>query len=74
MAADQGLLAIIVLVLSGDSKRFSQAVRDKADQVILSRDAFPASLFNPYVVRARSKRSREQPYIFIAVAEGVQNT
>lgn len=51
----------------------SQAVRDKADEVILARDTFPASLFNPYIVRARSKRSHEQPYIFIAVAEGVHD-
>ncbi len=51
----------------------SQAVRDKADEVILARDRFPASVFNPYIVRARSKRSREQPHVFVAVAEGVRD-
>jgi ubiquinone/menaquinone biosynthesis C-methylase UbiE len=50
----------------------SQAARDSADEIILARDTFPASLFNPYIVRPRSKRSRERPYIFIAVAEGVR--
>src|SRR5271166_1851536 len=37
----------------------SQAVRDRADEDILAHDKFPASLFNPYIVRTRSKRSRE---------------
>jgi 2-polyprenyl-3-methyl-5-hydroxy-6-metoxy-1,4-benzoquinol methylase len=50
----------------------SQAARDSADEIILARDKFPASLFNPFIVRPRSKRSRERPYIFIAVAEGVR--
>jgi ubiquinone/menaquinone biosynthesis C-methylase UbiE len=50
----------------------SQAARDAADEIILARDRFPASLFNPYIVRPRSKRSRERPYIFIAVAQGVR--
>jgi 2-polyprenyl-3-methyl-5-hydroxy-6-metoxy-1,4-benzoquinol methylase len=50
----------------------SQAVRDTADEIILGPDRFPASLFNPYIVRPRSKRSRERPYVFIAVAEGVR--
>jgi ubiquinone/menaquinone biosynthesis C-methylase UbiE len=47
----------------------SPATRDRADEIILARDRFPASLFNPYVVRRRSKRSRERPYIFVAVAQ-----
>ena len=50
----------------------TQAARDKADEIILARDRFPASLFSPYIVRPRSKMSRERPYIFIAVAEGVR--
>jgi 2-polyprenyl-3-methyl-5-hydroxy-6-metoxy-1,4-benzoquinol methylase len=50
----------------------SRAVRDTADEIILARDKFPASLFNPYIVRPRSKRTRERPYVFIAVAEGVR--
>jgi 2-polyprenyl-3-methyl-5-hydroxy-6-metoxy-1,4-benzoquinol methylase len=48
------------------------AVRASADELILDRDTFPSSLFNPYTVRRRSERSREQPYILIAVAEGVK--
>jgi SAM-dependent methyltransferase len=51
----------------------SAAVRSRADEVVLVRDKFPASLFDPYIVRARSKSSRERPYIFIAVAEGTRN-
>jgi ubiquinone/menaquinone biosynthesis C-methylase UbiE len=51
----------------------SQAVRDTADEIILARDTFPASVFNPYIVRARSRMSREQPYIFVAVAKGVRD-
>jgi SAM-dependent methyltransferase len=50
----------------------SQTDRENAVEMILARDRFPASLFNPYIVRPRSKRSRERPYIFIAVAEGVR--
>jgi ubiquinone/menaquinone biosynthesis C-methylase UbiE len=49
----------------------SQATRDRADEIILAHDLFPASLFNPYVVRKRSKRSRERAYIFIAVAQSL---
>ena len=49
------------------------AIRAAADDVILARDTFPASLFNPYIVRARSERSHERPYILIAVADGVRN-
>jgi 2-polyprenyl-3-methyl-5-hydroxy-6-metoxy-1,4-benzoquinol methylase len=47
-------------------------VRASADQAVLGRDAFPGSLFNPYVVRPRSEWSRERPYVFVAVAEGVR--
>ncbi len=48
----------------------NQTIRSSADQIILARDTFPSSLFNPYIVRPRSG-AQEQPYIFIAVAEGV---
>jgi SAM-dependent methyltransferase len=48
--------------------------RSLADGVILGRDTFPGSLFNPYIVRARSKGTRERPYILVAVAEGVKTT
>lgn len=44
------------------------ADRDAAVDLILSRCRFPRSLFNPYVVRPRSRRSRERPYILVAVA------
>jgi len=47
-------------------------IRAKADEIILARDTFPSSLFNPYIVRPRSVSSRERPYILIAVAEGVK--
>ena len=51
----------------------SPAIRASADEIILARDTFPSSLFNPYIVRPLSKSSREQPYILVAVAEGVKN-
>ena len=47
--------------------------RARADEIILARDRFPSSLFNPYIVRPRAQSSREQPYILVAVAEGVKN-
>jgi ubiquinone/menaquinone biosynthesis C-methylase UbiE len=47
--------------------------RAKADEIILARDTWLSSLFNPYIVRPRSESSRERPYILIAVAEGVQD-
>ena len=50
----------------------SPADRNAADEIILARDRFPTSLFNPYIVRTRSKRSRERPYILVAVAQGSQ--
>jgi ubiquinone/menaquinone biosynthesis C-methylase UbiE len=50
----------------------SQPIREKADEIILASDRFPGSLFSPFIVRPRSKVSRERPYIFIAVAEGVR--
>ncbi len=50
----------------------SPAIRDNADEIILAREKFPASMFNPYIVRPRSPKSREEPYIFVAVAEGVR--
>lgn len=46
--------------------------RARAVELILGRDTFPESLFNPYLVRPRSKRSRERPYILIALARGVK--
>ncbi len=48
----------------------SPAARDAALEIILDRDSIPTSLFNPYIVRTRSKRSRERPYILVAVAQG----
>lgn len=50
----------------------SPETRARAVDLILTRDRLPGSLLNPYVVRARSERSREQPYLWIAVAEGVR--
>jgi SAM-dependent methyltransferase len=47
------------------------AIRAKADEIILARDSFLSTLFNPYVVRPRSESSRERPYILIAVARGI---
>jgi ubiquinone/menaquinone biosynthesis C-methylase UbiE len=49
-------------------------IRASTDDVILARDIFPASLFNPYLVRSRSQVSHELPYILIALAEGVKTT
>lgn len=46
--------------------------RSSADDVILARDTFLCSLFNPYIVRQRLEGSRERPYILVAVAEGVK--
>ena len=51
----------------------SLPTRLAADNMILSRDTFPASLFNPYIVRARAKGNHEQPYILVAVAKGVKS-
>ena len=50
----------------------SPSTRSRAVDLILGRDSRLSSLFNPYVVRKRSERSRESPYIFIAVAEGIR--
>ena len=47
-------------------------VRARPDEVILAHDSLLSSLFNPFVVRRRSPRSGERPYILIAVAEGVK--
>jgi len=51
----------------------SPAMGAFADDIILARDMFPSSLFNPYIVRPRSTSSHEQPYILVAVAQGVKN-
>jgi SAM-dependent methyltransferase len=48
------------------------ALRASADELVAKRDAPWSSLFNPYRVRRHSKRSGEEPYILIAVAEGVK--
>ena len=48
------------------------AFRSSADDVILARDTFPSSLFNPYIVRERLEGNRERPYILVAVAQGVK--
>jgi ubiquinone/menaquinone biosynthesis C-methylase UbiE len=63
------LSSLMCPAIGGD---VSEAIRDKADEIILARESFPASVFNPYVVRPRSPRSREEPYIFVAVAEGIR--
>jgi SAM-dependent methyltransferase len=47
------------------------ALREAADHAILARDTFPSSLFNPYIVRKRLESNREQPYILVAVADGI---
>ena len=47
------------------------SIRARAEEIILDRDSFLSSLFNPYVVRPRSESSRERPSILIAVARGV---
>ena len=49
------------------------SIRSSADDVILARDTFLSSLFNPYIVRERLESNRERPYILVAVAEGVQS-
>jgi SAM-dependent methyltransferase len=49
------------------------AFRSAADDIILARDTFPSSLFNPYIVRPRSRGTHERPYILVAVAEGVKS-
>lgn len=49
------------------------ANRSAADDIIQTRDSFPSSLFNPYIVRARAKGNHEQPYILVAVATGVDS-
>jgi ubiquinone/menaquinone biosynthesis C-methylase UbiE len=51
----------------------SPATSASAAEIILARDSFPSSLFNPYIVRPLSRSSREQPYILVAVAKGVKN-
>jgi 2-polyprenyl-3-methyl-5-hydroxy-6-metoxy-1,4-benzoquinol methylase len=48
-------------------------IRARADEIVLAPDTFPSSLFNPYIVRPRSQKSRERPYVLVAVAEGVKN-
>jgi ubiquinone/menaquinone biosynthesis C-methylase UbiE len=50
----------------------TRETRARAVDLIQRRHTFPASLFNPYVVRLRPAGSRERPYILIAVAQGVK--
>ncbi len=45
-----------------------QEERSRVVDRILENTSFPATLFNPYVVRPRRPGSGEQPYILIAVA------
>jgi 2-polyprenyl-3-methyl-5-hydroxy-6-metoxy-1,4-benzoquinol methylase len=47
-------------------------IRAEADDIILLRDNFPSSLFNPYIVRPHAVGSQERPYILVAVAEYVE--
>jgi len=47
-------------------------LRESADRLILDRDRFPSTLFNPFIVRPLSAMSGEQPYILVAVARGVK--
>jgi SAM-dependent methyltransferase len=49
------------------------AIRSSADDIVLARDTFPSSFFNPYLVRKRLEGNRERPYILVAVAEGVKS-
>ncbi len=51
----------------------SPEIGSRADEIILDHDRFPSSLFNPYIVRPLAPASREQPYILVAVAEGVND-
>jgi SAM-dependent methyltransferase len=51
----------------------SPALRESADRLILAHERFPSTLFNPYIVRPVSPRSREQPYVLVAVARGVKS-
>lgn len=46
--------------------------RARAVEHILARETLRTTLLNPYVVRPRSPRSRERPYILVAVAEVVK--
>ncbi len=47
-------------------------IRKATDRAILGREGLASRLFDPYLVRPRSRWSGEQPYILIAVAEGVR--
>jgi len=55
------------------NSQIAPAIRAKADEIILARDTFPSSLFNPFIVRPRSENSRERPYALVAVALGQKN-
>ncbi len=46
--------------------------RASAVESILAPASFPGSLFDPYLVRPKSKRGSEAPYYLIAVADGVK--
>ena len=50
----------------------SPTTRSRAVDLILARDTPLSSLLNPYIVRGRSARSRERPYLLIAVARGIR--
>jgi SAM-dependent methyltransferase len=50
-----------------------RSMRAKVSDLILAEDRFPASLFNPYIVRSRARGNHEKPYILVAIAQGVKN-
>ncbi len=49
-----------------------ESVRDSAVDSILARDRPLGAPFNPYIVRPYSERIREEPYVLVAVAQGVR--
>ena len=57
LAPHQGILADVVLVLPRDPNPRQPGDPATADEIILARDSFPSSLFNPYIVRPLSKRA-----------------
>ena len=48
------------------------AARSSADELILGSEPALSALFNPYLVRPASAKSRERPYVLVAVASGVR--
>ena len=70
VASYQGLLAFASWLCPAIRSN-SARILPLSPDVILGRDTFPSTLFNPYIVRTRSKGTHERPYILVAVAEGV---